>query len=317
MDKALKAINQYISNPTVANRFVSNGGYLHSINTNDVVDYSRILDENDYPKLKLQYGHILYIFSDDLKDFPTLRISDNKELEVFYAYETEEGYAISSSLSGGGIITKEEFESLIGYYTSRHSEIVKPGINDPEFMELNFMSMMSMAEDTSSTETEVDTRFLQYDDIYAVVVTSLRGTPNDVQALLYEKVLDRWLLIEKGFNYEPNYYKYINNKYPLFNIKLLPEYDLDENSDADYITNMTPIVDGMLSVNQISQQDLPLIYGLGVGGCYYLEFTSGQAFVGVDNGSGITTYPVRTTAEVDAILNEHVRRPPYIIFKQY
>ncbi len=318
IDKALKAITEYKDNPTIANRLVSNGGYLYNVNIDDNVDYSRILVQDEIPELNIHQSHILYIYSDDLKRYPNLRINDNKQLEIFYAYKTQEGYAISSNNSGGGILSQENFDDLINKYTAKHSNITKPNKNDADFMELEFMSLVAMLKETKGSDTMVDTRFLQLDDDYAVIVTSLKSSPQDVNAFLFEKIYDEWTLVSENFNKKENYYVALNNEFPLLNMNLLPNYDIDQFNMATYETNLTPIVNGMIASNQITDADLPLTYGNGVNGCYYMEFESGKAFVGiVDSDGTLIAYPVSNTNEITAVLNEHVNRPPYIIFKQY
>ncbi len=293
--ESLSSINEeIISNP---NTFISNKGHLYS-----TVVESNITSNGD---------EVLYLYKSDVDSAS----GENSSFSLFVKEKNAQGYTLTDIDNIEYQLTEDQYESLIIKY-SNEDEIEYPLFNSADFNEFTFMSAMEMNNQGISTQF-VNTRYLAVNGSYGVIICSPKGDDADLHGYIFEKIDGEWTIIVSEYQNIDNYLNYVNNNYGYMDINLLLNMDINKYPKDSFITELDPVVNGMIQSNIITEADLPMSYGVGYDNLMYMEFNSGLAFVGVSDTNGVTTYPVVNTYETKTIFEKFSDDPPYIILKQY
>ncbi len=277
--------------------FVSNNGHLYNLVNNSVITSKG----ND----------VLYLYKSDIDP----SAESTKSFDLFLSEETKNGYTLTDLENNKYEFTEEEYASILSKYSDPQN-ITYPNIGSADYNEFSFMSAMDMNKQGIQTDF-VNTRYLAVNGNYGVIICSPKGIDNDLHGYIFERINNEWEIIVPDYQNIDNYINYVNTNYGYMDINLLLNMDINKYPKDSFITDLDPVVNGMLAANIITEADLPMTYGVGLDNLMYMEFTSGLAFVGVADTNGVTTYPVVNTYETKTIFEKFSDDPPYIILKQY
>ncbi len=279
------------------NDYLSNNGFLYSIENKSNITKNGL--------------DILYVYENDI-----VNSNNSNTLNIYLVESNEQDYTLTDVNENTYTLSKLEYNELLEKY-SFNSEIIYPTLNSGDFNELTFMSAIEMNKNSDISTNFVNTRYLATSGNYGVIICSPKDLDDDLHGYIFTKENGEWDILVSEYQNIDNYLNYVNTNYAYMDIDLLLNMDINKYPKDSYITDLDGVVNGMLVSNIISENDLPMTYGVGLDNLIYMEFTSGLAFVGVIYDGSVTTYPVVNTFETKTIFEKFNNDPPYIILKQY
>lgn len=252
------------------------------------------------------YADILLIRPSDLAQFDSveLRSDTDTTLKPFTAYNSSEGYIISSYEDEGGILTMEEYRNLLGTYASDHGNIVNATEDDETYWDI--------VAATDFDDTHYDIKYVAYDEKYAVAVIGGMTEKNNIKQYVLIKKPGGWSVIMDNLesSLTPRYD--VNRSYPDMELGLLPMYTI-----AEFGTIKTGFVEyeqSLIELELITEDDMPEVYSCGAGKFVYIEMTSGKKLLGVVNDSNqLEFYEVGSTNEAISAMLQFQETPPLFI----
>ncbi len=241
---------------------------------------------------------------------------NDDELRAFTAVCVEGGYLISSADSSGGIISYDDFKALLKRYISEHGNTVYA----PDRESATYKKIVEAAEKVCASQGEVDFKYVGYDDKYAVAVCNFLERPTEFKELLLMKSGGVWSVKHRELNEKDNVVQFVNQKYPDFNLGLLPYYDLKAVKESGDITSDFGYYDEIVGLDiGVSANDLPAKYCLYAEGFVYYEFGNGAKVVGRVEAKGekknLTFRGVADQNEAIAWMQQFSDKPPVYIIK--
>lgn len=252
------------------------------------------------------YADVLLIRPSDLAQFDSveLRSDTDTTLKPFTAYNSSEGYIISSYEDEGGILTMEEYRNLLGTYASDHGSIVNATEDDETYWDI--------VAATDFDDTHYDIKYVAYDEKYAVAVIGGMTEKNNIKQYVLIKKPGGWSVILDNLesSLTPRYD--VNRSYPDMELGLLPMYTI-----AEFGTIKTGFVEyeqSLIELGLITEDDMPEVYSCGAGKFVYIEMTSGKKLLGVVNDSNqLEFYEVGSTNEAISAMLQFQETPPLFI----
>lgn len=252
------------------------------------------------------YADILLIRPSDLAQFDSVELRNDTDttLKPFTAYNSSEGYIISSYEDEGGILTMEEYRNLLGTYASDHGNIVSATEDDETYWDI--------VAATDFDDTHYDIKYVAYDEKYAVAVIGGMTEKNNIKQYVLIKKPGGWSVIMDNLesSLTPRYD--VNRSYPDMELGLLPMYTI-----AEFGTIKTGFVEyeqSLIELGLITEDDMPEVYSCGAGKFVYIEMTSGKKLLGVVNDSNqLEFYEVGSTNEAISAMLQFQETPPLFI----
>lgn len=252
------------------------------------------------------YADILLIRPSDLAQFDSVELRNDTDttLKPFTAYNSSEGYIISSYEDEGGILTMEEYRNLLGTYASDHGNIVSATEDDETYWDI--------VAATDFDDTHYDIKYVAYDEKYAVAVIGGMTEKNNIKQYVLIKKPGGWSVIMDNLesSLTPRYD--VNRSYPDMELGLLPMYTI-----AEFGTIKTGFVEyeqSLIELGLITENDMPEVYSCGAGKFVYIEMTSGKKLLGVVNDSNqLEFYEVGSTNEAISAMLQFQETPPLFI----
>lgn len=252
------------------------------------------------------YADVLLIRPSDLAQFDSVELRNDTDttLKPFTAYNSSEGYIISSYEDEGGILTMEEYRNLLGTYASDHGSIVNATEDDETYWDI--------VAATDFDDTHYDIKYVAYDEKYAVAVIGGMTEKNNIKQYVLIKKPGGWSVILDNLesSLTPRYD--VNRSYPDMELGLLPMYTI-----AEFGTIKTGFVEyeqSLIELGLITENDMPEVYSCGAGKFVYIEMTSGKKLLGVVNDSNqLEFYEVGSTNEAISAMLQFQETPPLFI----
>ncbi len=311
LDKVAEAAQEYYDkyNSTVA--FASQDGRLYEVpakrevNVNDLLEVTGLTPEDADENIK-----ILFIKPSDLKGYKDVKTNDDTELAIFTAYPTKEGYALSSYLTHGGLMSWDEFNDLTEKYSSNRGNINRPNKDDTQRKEIE----KAIAESYSPAEA-VDIRHLAVNDKYAFAVASPVNRFGFIKEYVLIKENNAWVVGLRGFESEPYYKLMITNQYPDFSLELIPKYNM--STHAKFIqTDFSNILAAMYSQQLLPEGTQPSFIS-GNDEFVYAEHEDKKFLLCYDReADNWQFFTIANNTEGEEIMSGFSKDAPYFIMKQ-
>ncbi len=252
------------------------------------------------------YADILLVRPSDLAQFESIELKNDSDtsLKPFTAYNSSKGYIISSYEDKGGILSLDQYRSLLGSYASDHGSIVTASNDDETYWDI--------VAATDFKDTQYDAKYVAYDEKYAVAVIGGMTEKNNIKQYVLTKKPGGWAVIMDGLetSLTPRYD--INRAYPDMDLGLLPVYTIAEYGNIS--TGFVEYEQSLIDLGLLKSDDMPETYSCGAGKFAYIEMTSGKKLLGVVNDSNqLEFYEVANTNEAISAMLKFQDTPPFFI----
>ncbi|MCD8090558.1 MAG: hypothetical protein LUD81_08075 [Clostridiales bacterium] len=290
-------------------------GYMYDADTNMPVEAEDVYGE-DMPDV-LKDVNLLYIKSGDFDYIDGIDDMDididitDEELSPFTSILTTEGYLISSDKYGGGILSEDDYRTLIMRYNCAHGEIYTPEEDSSTYTIIYNM----IAKEWGSDYTP-DIKYMGFDDKYGVAVANVLESPTEFKEYLFTKSGSSWSIKSKQLASKENVKQFVNEKCPDMDLALLPYYNLAEYND--FRSDLYGYYEDIVSFEElgVTENDLPAVYCLYSDNFLYYEFAEGKKVLGhIDDENKLTFYKVNSTDEAVAFMSSVTDNPPVFIIK--
>ncbi len=236
------------------------------------------------------------------------RSEQGKELVPFTAFNTKDGYYISSDGFEGEVIDAEKFKALRLMYSFSHGNVVNPKKGSEDYNAI----MQAVA-----FPSPYDVKHIAHDDRYAVVVVGSLEDTSDIREYALTNNGSKWTVIKKDMEKDGNSKQEINNMCPDMELGLLPVYNIANYAQIYSSEDLKDIADAV----RASVSDEDKIDGDYVCGAYpfvYMEFNAtGKRFIGFRDGKDEPVHfePCADLATVIAYMKQKDDDPPVFICK--
>ncbi|MCD8158600.1 MAG: hypothetical protein LUD77_06840 [Clostridiales bacterium] len=290
-------------------------GYMYDAETNLPIEAETIYG-GEVPEV-LKDVNILYIKSGDFDYIENIENLDidydmtDESLSPYTSILTTEGYLISSDKYAGGILSEDDYRTLIMRYSCYHGDITAPDESSNDYARI--YSLISKEWGNSYTP---DIKYMSVDSKYGIAVANILEDPTDFKEFLFMKSGSSWAVRSKVLVNKDNVKQYINEKYPDFDLALLPSYDLSQYND--FKTDLYGYYEDIVSLTDlgITEDDLPAVYCLYSSNFIYYEFAESKRVLGyVDESGALTFYKVNSVSEAAATMSSLSDNPPLFILK--
>lgn len=292
-------------------RLVSVYGYMYDADTSLPVETEAVLD--DVPE-ELKYVNLLLIKPGDFQYLEDAEYDVDimiEDLTPFTSVLTDQGYLISSAEYAGGILSEDDYRTLILRYSCDHGEIYTP-----EKDSSTYTTIYKKIVDEWGDEGTVDIKYMGFDEKYGVAVANLVESPTEFKEYLFMKSGSSWAIKYKQLAKKVNVKQFVNEKYPDMDLALLPYYNLALYDD--FKTGLTGYYNAITENKElgVEEADLVNVYCLYSDGFLYYEFANEKRVLGhVDDSGVLTFYKVNSTDEAVALMASLTDNPPVFIIK--
>lgn len=303
--------------------FLSVYGYLYDNENMVTVEEIEKFSQKKFSK-EIRQSDILYIKPSDLLSYVqtldnykdrNFDVKDDNLLCVFTAMYTKQGVVISSVPYRGGTLTQEEFKNFILKYNLQHGEVINPAKNSEQYNDI-----LKIASDYIGLE--LDVKYMACNDKYAAIVVNNKEDITDIREfVLIKDELNNWsvAISELEMEKEKNNKLIVNQKFPDFELGLLPKYNIalygEIRTGFDNLAQMI-IQQGIVA------EGSNLTYSCGVGSFVYFEFDSGAKILGlVNENKELESYEVKNNEEAIKYMIAYIKNmnldiePPAFILK--
>lgn len=304
-------LQKYYDDNYSQGKLISVYGFLYNSDTMLPVDINEI--EADLPE-KLKDADIIYVKPADFEVCDNADELDidlyNEDLKPFTAVYTDKGYLLSSAEYKGGLLTYDNFRSLMMRYNLAHGEISSPERGSEQFKKIYDLVSKEWGADGT-----VDIKYMGVDDKYGIVVGNIIENPLEFREFLIMKAGDSWAVRSKELAQKENVKQFVNEKYPDLDLSLLPYYNLSDYTD--FKTDLFGYYDQIVNLSDlgVTKADLPAVYCLYSDNFIYYEFGQGKKIVGHLDGTVLSFYKVESTDEAVALMSSFTDKPPVFIIK--
>ncbi|MCD7905943.1 MAG: hypothetical protein LUG24_10410 [Clostridiales bacterium] len=290
-------------------------GYMYDTDTNLPVETEEIYG-GEVPEV-LKDVNLLYIKSGDFDYIDNIDSLDidvdlyDENLSPFTSILTTEGYLISSDQYPGGILSEDDYRTLIMRYNLDHGDIYTPDENSS-----NYTIIYNLISKEWGDDYTPDIKYMGIDDKYGVAVANVLESPTEFKEFLFMKSGSSWAVRSKELANKDNVKQFVNEKYPDMDLSLLPVYDLSEYND--FKTDLYGYYDSIVELSDlgVTEEDLPAVYCLYSSGFIYYEFAESKRVLGyIDSEGALTFYKIGSVNEAVAAMADLSDNPPVFIIK--
>ncbi len=315
IDTLNTSLREYFDENYDSGNIVSVYGFMYDAETNRPIETEELYG-SDVPEV-LKDVNLLYIKSGDFDFIDDIDEKDididitDEDLSPFTSILTTEGYLISSDVYGGGILSEDDYRTLIMRYDCGHGDIYTP----EEDSSVYNIIYNQIANEWGDGYTP-DIKYMGFDEKYGIAVANVLESPTEFKEYLFMKAGSSWSVKSKQLAEKENVKQFVNEKYPDLDLSLLPFYNLAEYDDMR--TDLYGYYENIVSFDElgVTENDLPAVYCLYCDNFIYYEFAEGKKVMGyIDDEDVLTFYKVNSTNEAVAFMSSVTDNPPVFIIK--
>ena len=303
-DVNAKLLN-YIDSNERENSFITEYGFLFNDTKNNTVTLRDLADEGvvNVSDDVADLTDILYIKASDLAPYAPNIDANDERLQLFTAFNNEEGYFVSNDFySEGALIQKSDYEQLILSYSFIHGDVKNPKRGDADYEAI--MNAVNF-------DGEYDVKHMACDNSYAVAVVGSLDDTTVLKEYVLVKEDGKWKTAVDNLENSTNPRKEINMLYPKMELGLLPKYIIAkygmlQNHFTDYDA-------ALVKLGLVSESDVPASYDCGTSGFAYMEYGDTKLVGCVNEQNKLEFYPVNSVEEAIAYMCQYNDDPPVFI----
>ncbi|MGN1318493.1 MAG: hypothetical protein ACI4VF_05710 [Lachnospirales bacterium] len=223
---------------------------------------------------------------------------------VCTAFNTKDGYYLSSDDLDGRYLTEQEYHDLVFRYSFAHGEPFNPKPGDENYKKIT---------EVAGVADGYDIKHIVCDDKYAVVVgNSLKDTAHFVEAVLVKKGED-WTVGLGNVAQDKNAKQTANKSFPDMELGLMPVYNIGDYTNI--MASIPEITAQLVELGMLQDTDLKNIYTCAAGSFAYVQTESGKRLLGVMNDEGTLDFVETTSLEqtIATMVHQHNDPPVFII----
>lgn len=218
LSNALQKAMEYRENIRGRTAFITKNGYLYDLLREEYVKVhnfveSGIMDEQYINRHML----ILYLKVSDVANFTGKAVPTDDYLQIYIAYEVEEGFLLVYEQESFVIVSRAEFYNLLALYRYNHGEISS--------IEHEAITNVVMSQVDYEFYEEYNVVHLLHDSRYAVVYVYRHNYPLSIFVL--EKQDYEWSIILYNVEQFENSIIAVNEHIPNLNINLMPYFGMN------------------------------------------------------------------------------------------
>lgn len=290
---------------------ISKNGYLFDVPADYYVKPETLLEVTEMnPEFADESVLIFYLKPDDLLEFKDLEVKGSDKLEVFAAYETNDGFIIASSRNGGGILPREDFSELLKKYDTNKGKVIRPTYSSDEYR-----SIVDTLKNHLEYE-DIEVRYMALNDKYAIAIISPKDNDKNIQFYVLEKEDSTYKVTMENLEKERQFQVIINEKYPDLSYSLLPKFNL--YSDLKFMGgSYNKLVEAIKTRGFVFKEDGEEVFVSGTNDFIYVEFESGKKILGFLNEyDEWEINPMSDCFEAEEFMNKIEVNAPTFILRQ-
>lgn len=295
----------YIDSNEKENSFITEYGFLFNDTKNNTVTLRDLADEGvvEVSDDVADLTDILYIRACDLAPYAPNIDANDERLQLFTAFNNEEGYFVSNDFySEGALVQKSDYEQLMLSYSFIHGDVRNPKRGDADYEAI--MKAVGF-------EGEYDVKHIACDDSYAVAVVGSLENTTVLKEYVLVKEDGKWKKAVDNLENSANPRQEINMLYPKMELGLLPKYIIAkygmlQNHFTDYDA-------ALVKLGLVKEGDVPASYDCGTSGFAYMEYGDTKLIGCVNEQNKLEFYPVNSVEEAIAYMCQYNDDPPVFI----
>ncbi len=185
LDNIKLAAYEYLHDYGRYSTLISRNGYFFDYTANK---YIQVADLLDITNLDVAYANenalLLYLLPSDLEAYGLVTVGVG--LQLFAAYETKDGFMLTSMESQGGILPRENLKELLDKYIYQHGETARIFSANESYRDITSEIFSSYGD------TDYDIRYLAADEKYAIAVVSHKSSSESLLQCVLKKNGDKW-----------------------------------------------------------------------------------------------------------------------------
>lgn len=227
------------------------------------------------------------------------------DLVACTAYNTKEGYYVSSENLEGSYYAESDYNNLILKYSFTHGNIVSPKRGD-----VNFSAILAAA----SIDDSYDIKHIAYDDKYAVVVANKLGDTAQFIHSVLVKNGEEWTVGMGNVARAKNAKQTVNAQYPDMELGLMPIYNIGDYPEI--MSDLTDFASQLVDLGMLTQEETQNMYGCSAGAFAYIETQEGRRLIGyMEEDEKLAFYEMGSLEEAISTMVRVQEDPPVFIIK--
>ena len=224
LETVMEKVSDYYERYTRQAHFVTRRGYLYDVSMADYITMADLIDVGLIdPKYQDERVLIMYLRPSDIENIVDVKFDSENPLELYCAYETEQGFALSSREGSLGFISRSYLNRLLALYEYEYGEVVRPSYTEKEYG-----NVLDAIRSYEFNFVGHDVRYMAVDEKYAVAAVSPKNKPAEISQYVLEKSNEIWTIRIANFESFQNFEQEINQNVVDLNFALLPSWNLNE-----------------------------------------------------------------------------------------
>lgn len=292
-------LDDYVSDNYDDMGIASSYGFLYSTKTQNNIMIRDLMSDGliNPSEHIIDNVDILYLKANDIG-------LEGNDFVVCTAFNTKDGYYLSSKKLEGKYLTEQEYHDLVFKYSFVHGDPVNPKPGDDNYKKIT---------EAAGLANGYDIKHIVCDDKYAVVVgNSLSNTSQFVEAVLVKNG-DNWTVGLGNIAADKNAKQTVNKSYPDMELGLMPIYNIGDYTSI--LSDMTDITSQLVELGMLEETDINNIYTCGAGSFAYIQTESGKKLLGIMNDKGTLDFVETTSLEqtIATMVKQHNDPPVFIV----
>lgn len=292
-------------------QYVSKNGYLFENASGDYITPAKLLELTEMrPEYAEETVWILFLRSNAF-DNGAVSGQQEKELSIFTAYETSEGFAVAGP-NIETILPKTRLDEVLAEYQWDHGQVMRYDAEDEQMKQI----LTILSEDDGN---DLDIRHMARDDKYASAVVSPKNNSTLVKEYALVNENGSWSVALSDIEKQERKFTAITQALPDMSLDLVPGYQL--SSDLIYMkTDFSDLLTALRTSGSLYESDGDPTFASGDSDFVYLEFATDLKLLGCydsDQNQWIM-YPVLHYADAESLMEKHAKysNPPYFYIKE-
>lgn len=275
IDNIVYAANNYYQNYYNKTKLISLNGKLYNSSSNEYIDSAFLVNNSElsgeYIDSKVE---LFLVYGKDISKFENVTIkSSDMDLGIFGVKKSSDNiYLISSIKSSGGIMSFEEYNTLLSTYNQSHGIVRRLNPSSEEYKRI-----ITFVKIYEGSFEEYFVRSVTCDDKYASVIFSTQEQPNKIKHYILIKENNFWEVLINDLESSSRSVLKVNKEIPDLNLNILPDYEVSNfKTDLD----KTSFLNSLINLNYISNED-DISYISGTSNYCYVINKNGTRFLGI------------------------------------